>query len=759
MGVTCFDTGRCIKGNFGDVAYWWVPAIGWAIWIDNMSAAQPTPSIPTRIDENPVKVLPYAFASPLLKMDQVGPTASAGTLGSATTPCTLQMGTTYKDFLAQCVKVTGDSAKDQIEVNKLLGGLSHGTETYHFDVTGVDVNFTAKTLAADDIVHDNSLPADDDVAESFDIDQETLGALANDYDMTQNPPVRDLHGAGAVYKEYARLVRAQLLAQAGIPDNPNNLDRCLFPRNANDPNSGFDAAAQADFMARLPRYCTGFEGMITAAPATCTGGGGGPGCGNGFANDPVNLGLNALKVTPGYKLGMKLGHQQGTFCMDATGDLTTGYQHCNSGDLMSTSFAQVLAVFGKGKLSRLPTEVQDVRFFFKQYMKAIVEYFMTGDDRTMIYDIPNATWTDANGVKQPIAADPDDLFFDSIGAGQFEIAEYIDRRFASKTQHPTDFVFSADVKNGIMDEYSFSRALLRGETAIYTAMLEDPNDGLGQEHHATLTNIFGSPVLAAGWMPSSAGKSAYYCATADPPDPTNCDGQMPPMAPGGQDILRDELGRPILEPYPGAFNGTQTVFDLGQVNIKVKQTYNNIQQAMVQIPTFSNPYDPNSNSGPSLMTLIPWAPKQPGIGFPVALSGTLDKFIETAQLDFSGEEITANIDYDVVVDPNTHLPLPNGTIQFLAVETTDFLGDVFLCQDANTGDLLTARMYTPVANILQWLQDHPGSYQSCGIIIRYSPFGNYADYITALNAGVRLGVTQGGGFGRVVDATLFVPGQ
>jgi hypothetical protein len=98
-------------------------------------------------------------------------------------------------------------------------------------------------------------------------------------------------------------------------------------------------------------------------------------------------------------------------------------------------------------------------------------------------------------------------------------------------------------------------------------------------------------------------------------------------------------------------------------------------------------------------------------------------------------------------------------VNFLAVETTDFLGDLFLCKDPLTHDVLSARMYTSVATILDWIAAHPGSYTACQIIIRYSPFGNYADYVTSLSGGVRLGITQGGGFGRVVDGTLFTPGQ
>ena len=78
---------------------------------------------------------------------------------------------------------------------------------------------------------------------------------------------------------------------------------------------------------------------------------------------------------------------------------------------------------------------------------------------------------------------------------------------------------------------------------------------------------------------------------------------------------------------------------------------------------------------------------------------------------------------------------------------------------ANTGDILTARMYSSVAKILDWFATHPGTYSACQMVIRYSPYGNYADYITSLTNGIRLNITQGGGFGRVVDATLFTPGQ
>jgi hypothetical protein len=515
--------------------------------------------------------------------------------------------------------------------------------------------------------------------------------------------------------------------------------------------------------------------------------------------DVLALGPAApIVVASGLQLGLKAGHPKAAFCLDANGQLLldangnfmqgSGYQNCpnppnGTGDLMSTSFAQVLHVLGHDNVNNLPAEVQDVRFFWKQYATALIKYFEVAGGQAQLGAHENAKDLDAHdpvsGVATYSPVDSDDIFFDSIGAGQFEIAEYVDRRFASTTQPPTDVVFTADVKNGIFDEYQFSRELYRGENAIYSSVLACPagnkiascngqTDGLGQEHNALLTNVFGSPLLSAGWtnVTDASGNvaySAYYCATNF--DPQNCNGQIPPLDQNGN-VLLDENGLPLLYRYQAAFAGASTAFTLGQSPqpIKVVQTFDDIQQATVSVPLYSTYYDPTSALLAPLTTLIPWTPKQPGIGFPIALTGTLDKFIETSNLDFSGTTITASVDYDVAIDPMTMMPATDGSITFLAVETTDFLGDVFVCQAPsptvpNTQDVLAVKMYTPVATILDWLQAHPGSYQNCGIIIRYSPYDNYADYITSLTNGVRLSITQGGGFGRVVDVTLFKPGQ
>ena len=264
---------------------------------------------------------------------------------------------------------------------------------------------------------------------------------------------------------------------------------------------------------------------------------------------------------------------------------------------------------------------------------------------------------------------------------------------------PIDFVFSADVLHGIMNGYDYSQYLYRGERLMYSAMV-DSRDGqphpIATQDDALLTNMFGSPVLLAGWADhtkdSGTQYTAYYCATHNDPGP--CVGQTAPLDGNGH-IVMDATGTvPMLTPYEGAFTGNATPFTIGggtgmssPVAISTVKntgdtgtgTFARIQEIDVQVGLHSNPYDltsgpPPGVSSPVVTALIPWAPKQPGIGFPVALDGQREQFIETYQMDFSGEQITAAVDYDFALGAGGQ---PTAQILFLAVETTDFLGDVF----------------------------------------------------------------------------------
>jgi hypothetical protein len=761
----CIGDGHCLLNTSqGDVPYFFILPLGIAISPASKSAPQPVPSVMTNFQLYVTKVLGFAYANPLLKLDQVGPTATAGLLGSATTACTLQMGMAYSDFLSNCVETTGDPSKNAVELNKLIGGIQHGDEDWGFNVQGVDLNFKSSSLAANAVLGDNSLPQPADLAVEMTMDQSTLGNLLNDYSDAAGTKL-DLHGSGAVFKEYARSVRADLLAASGITDGDTT--KCLFANTAaaaaiTNPATQYCANRPGNpSTCVLPAYCTGFEGFITAAPNS------------GAPADLANLGIAATSVgaaaptaaTPNptnfLTTGLKPGNIYAYFCADANGptgltpgpgNKTTGFNLCgvnndafgNTGALWRTSFNQMLKVFAAGNASVLSSDIQDIRFFWREFVTALLKYMTVAGNPGAVPDLST------------IKLDGYSLFFDSNGAGQFETAEYVDRRFVSATQAPLDMQVTADVKGGIFNDFDFTRWLARGESAVYAAMTTNQNDAPGAEDTSLVTNVFGNPILAA-WVGGTVS-TPYECATTFP-QPSDCPPNSIPLDKNGQPVLNSE-GDFILKPYQGAIGaGASTSFSLGAVGVTVTQTFENSQQAMISIPIHTNPYDPTSPPAPSITRLLPWVPKQPGNGFGIPLNGEQNQFIETSNVDLSGITISAYVYYDCQINTQTGQCMANGAIQFDAVYSTDFLGDTFLCRDLTTGDLLTAQMYTSVGDMLDFLTAHPNVYSDCGLIIRYSPYDNYADYITSLNNGVTLGVTQGGGFGRIVDATLFVPGQ
>lgn len=724
----CISSGHCVPGHFGDQGYLFVPAIGAAFRVSSISAAQPTPSTISYMDQYLEKIMPFSLANSRVALDDSGPHAIQTGLGPMKSiNCDLHMGMTYQDLIDNCVHVTGDMTADKVQENKLLGGLSHGTERFRFDLSGVDVNFTDAVLPPQDIVHDKDLPHPADVATQFRVDQGTLGRIAND--RIGNNPVtggRDIHGTGYVYAEFIRLTQDQLNAASG---NTHQL--------------GDPACLTGDLKAAGLLGCTGLEGFVVPLDAA-------------LSTDP-----NVKKISIAYAKrgqfppvgrlagGMKPGHQQSVVC-DALSGGFLDPATCHSGDTFQLVYNRVLNVLGRGKVANLPIEAQDARFFWRTWATGLVKYLL-------VSTVTDAGLTSGNVAAAPLNAN--DFFFDSLGAGQFETAEYIDRRFAKadpkdvfqNLQDITDISMTADVRNGIFNDYTFSRDIFRGETAVYAAMRTDTAKAVGSESNALLTNIFGSPLLKQTY-PSEKNKTAYQCATIDGLCATS---DIPRMADGTPEL--DVNGNPLLNDYPFAFTNGST-FTLGLVSpITINKTYPNILSAWTHFPIhkdpgdYLSPLDPNHNG---VDLLIPWLTKQPGVGFPIAVSGTRDRFVQTYQLDFSGTTISANIDYDFV-DPKDQ----SKGINFLAVETTDYLGDVYLCWDADTSSMLHARMYTSVGAMLDWISSHKTASDACGIVVRWSPYNNFPDYITSLTYGVRLGITQGGGFGRVVDTTLFVPGQ
>jgi hypothetical protein len=284
-----------------------------------------------------------------------------------------------------------------------------------------------------------------------------------------------------------------------------------------------------------------------------------------------------------------------------------------------------------------------------------------------------------------------------------------------------------------------------------------------------------------------AAETAYFCATQPPG--TCKQGLAPPINTTTRELLVRENGKPLLEGYCGAFQVNPFSLSTNAVTptpalpnfvsnlsgtaagIEIVKTLPDEGEALVSLPTFSNPYAPDAttNTNPTLV-MVPWLPFQDGVGYPVSTSGSEDVFVETAQLDFTGQVVTPTMDFLPVpfqTDPNPMNPTPPYGISVKAWETQDFLGEVFVCLDGVTGanhpgipgDILSAHMYSSAETIVDWISSHPGAQDACGIIVRYSPYDNYPDFISSLTNGVRLDIEQGAGFGRVTDATIFAPGS
>jgi hypothetical protein len=748
----CTSSGMCILGSFGDVAYIFIPALGLGLWTPNQNASEQA-NILDRVDIYLSKVLPFGLSYPLLKLDAQGPTATPRTPilnTAANQPCVLRFGMTYSEFMNLCVKVTGDPAIDDVEENKLFGGFAHGREQYHFDVWGVDVDFASSSLAPDKIISDTDRPVASDLAGEFTADQSVMGKFTNDRIGNDPLAFRDNHGAGLVYMEYARLVQAELSKYIAAADRKTLGDpACLAP--AIDPANP-----------KYPKGCTGFEGFVTCSPKS-----GDAMLDKLAAGADLSAGLEnycgpgCAFVNYDMVLGLKPGHPSSTFCFDipdvpefdsSSCSYKAGYTQCITGDLFATSFDRVLDVFGGGKLENMPYEIRDTRFFFRQYSKALTKYLLVAGGA-------NETVAGVHDADLVI----DDLHFDSAGAGQFETAAYVDRRFVDENTAPTEITYTADVKNGIFNDYQFARQMYRGETLLYAAARDHAEDPLGKEFTGTLTNVFGSPVLRAGWK-GAGMMTAYQCATADPPARSACGGQTPPLDADGN-TLKSEDGRPILEHYKAAFEGSQTAFTLGMPwpvgvdRVKVTDIQPFLASAYMTVPLFETPYDPTTPMQGNITRLIPYEPKQPGLGFNIPINGQLDRFVQTYHCDLSGRTISLQVMWDWELDPDGGQPLGNGSVDLKAVQSGDFLGEVFLCQDPADGSLLRAHMYTTTDELLDWMIARPDATAACQMIVRYSPFGNYPDYISSLANGVTIGITQGGGKGRVVDALLFVPGQ
>ena len=195
-------------------------------------------------------------------------------------------------------------------------------------------------------------------------------------------------------------------------------------------------------------------------------------------------------------------------------------------------------------LAALPTrDLGSRRFFFQQWMLAVIKYLESADD-------PHATLADIDA--NPV--DVNELFFDSAGGG-FESAEYVFRSTVdSAMQPPTDLQVTVQLQTSILNDWQFGRYNFRGEKALYTVLDTNPGTDLPGAENLYLTNIVGSPLLVSTYGSPS-------CAVNTDSTNAACGATSTKAAVTGP---VDALGNPLLTGYAPAFG--QSVFNIAALN-------------------------------------------------------------------------------------------------------------------------------------------------------------------------------------------------
>lgn len=286
---------------------------------------------------------------------------------------------------------------------------------------------------------------------------------------------------------------------------------------------------------------------------------------------------------------------------------------------------------------------------------------------------------------------------------------------------------------------------------------------------------------------------------------------------------------PLLWRYPGAWGDTAFNLGHSPIVLHPNEEQPGIGAAKIHIPNFAagpytqSPIDPtldannnptcpmgyslssnkvwcnaaeNTGTGtmaPEFVTLTPWQRVGGGdlqnggpVGFSIPEDGNRDQFLTTGQIDFTGVLESYVVDYvrwndplqpscvstgkcnpGYTCNPNSNLCVTDDdTLRIEAIEGSDFLGQVFMCTDPMTNDVLHMGMYDSATAFLNWLASHPGgvnpnlgpvpsAQSSCNIIIRTSPYDNAVDRAASLSTGVNVNFSGGQGQGRVTDVIVF----
>jgi hypothetical protein len=784
-GATSTTPGSCVNSGdcqvFDDGAsgggFYFTP-LGILIYYQTTVGTPQANSIPIIIQLVLQKLLPFSLSTNMAKLDVEGPTAITTNIYGTGGTCKYVLGQDFGTFNKTCVDVYPSSTPNAAALNaaetaKLFGAMAHGDEQYEFNIQGVDPQFVASSLPPTSVIADGQTPQDSDLSYQLAWDQQLLGKIDNDYTANDPTQPQDLHGFGMIMLEWANTVQ-HYMQQAYHVNTELGEPACLtttfngvtYTNTTSNPGPSIVGQPVAG-MPTSPVKCSGLEGITTPAPSNFV----------QFPQQKVNaIGTGATQAGPGatpagslMAPGMHPGTWYSLFCNDAGGlslGVPNGYQDCIGGSAgfqnqasyyLDTMQDAVLQTGNFGTvLAQMPQrDLGNRRFFFQQWMLAFTKYLQVAAIADGTSATNNLAFVDSQTV------DPNELFFDTSGqAGTgFENAEYVFRNNVnSAMQAPTDFQVTAELLQGSFDLFVWGRYNFRGEKALYTALTTTPGDLPGAEN-LYLSNVASSPLLQTTY-------TSYACAINTDVTNANCGATASTPAILGP---LDALGNPVLTGYQGAFGqsifavGKPSAFTIDTSGASMGKDFPLIESAYLTIPIWANPYDPTSATpqDKTISALLPYLPAGAyPAGFPVTIDGSRDKWYNTDQITYSGETVDGTLDFE-----NVPTALADGGVQnqwvVRAIESQNYLGLGFFCSQTNpsTGqpDLLYVRMYDLAANLLGYIEKYPAATTTCDIQIKYSIYGNYADYISSLTNGVRFGLNPGFGGAVVADLTIFDP--
>jgi len=588
--------GKCGDANCGSDGFCLISAGTWifgirpiALYVQGTAGVpQPALSTPTGFYNFWVKWEPFSYLAQNVELGPNGPTTYGKPTGAtnAMANCQQHIGQTFSDFTQNCVQVHGDTGKpnsvDDVNLNKVVNGLTHDQEHWTANVLGVNQNFTSLKVAHNPsiVVQDNDTPQPGDVAQDWTYDIRARGHTDND--VNPGTGATEYRASSLIFIEWARLMMNDI---AKIVGNDPTTGK---PHILGDGCTGFDATGAPNFV--KDKTCSGIEGLIVpglgfVGPTAYTGDPGwlsgspmspspygtGPGC-MAATPDPTTCNFDFSKdarsdlnpsnnwdnVVGWYLPVIKPSDLTGALCIDPQTqtdcDVTVFPQNLTS--LWQNTLIHVIRVLGRGNVHALPEELQDVRYYFKWYGIAFARYLKAyanfkiahpGNENNFPDGTAGGGLGPSNLVTQPI--DQEEMFFDylfqtGVGAGQiFDKFEYVDRdfigqgtgasdctgSFAESNCVPWDFEYGTDLLGGNQRYDNWFRRMDREEIAMYSAMLEDKTHTPGQENNVNITNLAGSPILAGNW-------ASWQCATGQYSDPTamggnECGGVNPPLDP------------------------------------------------------------------------------------------------------------------------------------------------------------------------------------------------------------------------------------